>query len=220
MTGFLHSLVARGSTPGPRLRPIAAPFAGSRFSASPQDALEIDPEIPASATTVDTQPPVMAPRSTTLSPGSNEVQRRGPLTLAEAITRLTDPDSTRAREPQATASLEPPRHPTSSPPPPAEPAARTRSRRDAVANSAAAETRIKPTTAASPVMRTAVPGRIAHPRAEHSRRGQESAPDVHIHIGRIELTAIAPPPQRRQPAAAKAAMPLDEYLQRQNGRSR
>lgn len=44
--------------------------------------------------------------------------------------------------------------------------------------------------------------------------------DVHIHIGRVELTAITPAstPARREPAAAaKKPMSLDEYL-RQRGR--
>jgi hypothetical protein len=46
-------------------------------------------------------------------------------------------------------------------------------------------------------------------------------PDVHIHIGRIELTAIAAPaaPRRAPPANAKAPMSLDEYLRRRNGRA-
>jgi hypothetical protein len=36
---------------------------------------------------------------------------------------------------------------------------------------------------------------------------------VHIHIGRIELAAVAPPPPRREPAAAKPTS-LDDYLRR------
>lgn len=46
-----------------------------------------------------------------------------------------------------------------------------------------------------------------------------SPPDVHIHIGRVELTAIAPPaPVRRESASAKKPMSLDEYLRRRGGR--
>jgi hypothetical protein len=52
--------------------------------------------------------------------------------------------------------------------------------------------------------------------------GAAETPDVHIHIGRIELTAIAAPatPRRAPPASAKAPMSLDEYLRRRNGRER
>jgi hypothetical protein len=45
------------------------------------------------------------------------------------------------------------------------------------------------------------------------------APDVHIHIGRIELTAIAPvAAPRRESANTKKPMSLEEYLRRRNGR--
>jgi len=45
-------------------------------------------------------------------------------------------------------------------------------------------------------------------------------PDVHIHIGRVELTAVAPPPAaRREPSAAAPSGSLDAYLLRRGGRS-
>jgi hypothetical protein len=46
------------------------------------------------------------------------------------------------------------------------------------------------------------------------------APDVHIHIGRVELTAIAAAaaPRRESAANAKKPMSLEEYLRRRNGR--
>jgi hypothetical protein len=41
------------------------------------------------------------------------------------------------------------------------------------------------------------------------------APHVHIHIGRIELTAVPEPaPSRRKPGPAKKPMSLDDYLER------
>ena len=56
---------------------------------------------------------------------------------------------------------------------------------------------------------------------QHGRRTQaadaQAAPEVHIHIGRIELTAIAPSkPARRESVADKKPMSLDEYLQHRN----
>jgi hypothetical protein len=49
--------------------------------------------------------------------------------------------------------------------------------------------------------------------------GQAPAPDVNIHIGRIELTALVAPastPSRRESAAAKTS--LDDYLRPRGGR--
>jgi hypothetical protein len=52
---------------------------------------------------------------------------------------------------------------------------------------------------------------------------EQPLPDVHIHIGRIELTGPAPQAStslRRSPAAVVPAMPLDEYLRRRNRKGR
>jgi hypothetical protein len=45
------------------------------------------------------------------------------------------------------------------------------------------------------------------------------APDVHIHIGRVELTALMRPekPRRENATPAKKPMSLDEYLRRRGG---
>jgi len=51
-----------------------------------------------------------------------------------------------------------------------------------------------------------------------SRRTSSEPDDVHIHIGRIEVTAVqAAPPQPPKPR--RAATSLAEYLQRRNGRA-
>ncbi len=53
-------------------------------------------------------------------------------------------------------------------------------------------------------------------RASHT--DNSAAPEVHIHIGRIELTAMtAPTVRKRESAGGKKPMSLDEYLQ-QRGR--
>ena len=46
------------------------------------------------------------------------------------------------------------------------------------------------------------------------------APDVHIHIGRVELTAVtsAAPARRESAATPKKPMSLEEYLRRRSGR--
>ena len=49
----------------------------------------------------------------------------------------------------------------------------------------------------------------------------EETTEVHVNIGRIEVTAVqeAPPPRRPAPRTAKA-MSLDEYLARRAGERR
>ncbi len=45
-------------------------------------------------------------------------------------------------------------------------------------------------------------------------------PDVHIHIGRVELTALMPPEKpRRETAGAEKKPTLDDYLRRRSGRT-
>src|SRR5262249_19285127 len=56
----------------------------------------------------------------------------------------------------------------------------------------------------------------APPRAVEPPR---PVPDVHIHIGRVELTALMAPekPRRQTAATVKQPMSLDEYLRRRSG---
>ena len=57
--------------------------------------------------------------------------------------------------------------------------------------------------------------------AEAGRRAQSAqreADEIHIHIGRIEVAAIAQPAPRPAAAAARRSLNLDEYLGRGNGR--
>jgi hypothetical protein len=52
--------------------------------------------------------------------------------------------------------------------------------------------------------------------ARRSQPAQREADEIYIHIGRIEVAAIAQPAPR--PAAARRALNLDDYLRRGNGR--
>jgi hypothetical protein len=57
--------------------------------------------------------------------------------------------------------------------------------------------------------------------AEAARRAQPAqreADEIHIHIGRIEVAAIAQTAPRPAAAAARRSLNLDEYLRRGNGR--
>jgi hypothetical protein len=58
--------------------------------------------------------------------------------------------------------------------------------------------------------------RLSQPDIAASRV-EAIAPEVNIHIGRIELTAVlAQPPARREPPAPKTS--LEDYLRRRSGR--
>jgi hypothetical protein len=58
-------------------------------------------------------------------------------------------------------------------------------------------------------------------RSTHGRSGQSQreADDIQIHIGRIEVTAVAPTAARPPPAPRPTSPSLDEYLKRRTGRS-
>jgi hypothetical protein len=54
--------------------------------------------------------------------------------------------------------------------------------------------------------------------ARRSQPAQHQADEIHIHIGRIEVAAIAQSAPRPAAAAARRSLNLDEYLKRGNGR--
>jgi hypothetical protein len=77
-----------------------------------------------------------------------------------------------------------------------------------------------PRPALAPRMATR-PARNRPPGDPSDRRRETSpAPDVHIHIGRVELTAVtsAAPARRESAANSKKPMSLEEYLRRRSGR--
>jgi hypothetical protein len=57
------------------------------------------------------------------------------------------------------------------------------------------------------------------PRDRHANRVERQPDDIQIHIGRIEVVAVAPPPPR-VPKAPDRSLSLDEYLSRRDRRPR
>lgn len=66
---------------------------------------------------------------------------------------------------------------------------------------------------------SASPSLPARPSLRFAVPGSEAAePEVHVTIGRIEVTAVhAPPSPKRVPAPGKKPMSLDDYLAKRNG---
>jgi hypothetical protein len=70
------------------------------------------------------------------------------------------------------------------------------------------------------VSSTVSPSRIAPVRsvpAGPQRREQHDTDEIYIHIGRIEVAAIAPPAPRPTPTPARKSLSLDEYLRGSHG---
>ncbi len=64
-------------------------------------------------------------------------------------------------------------------------------------------------------LRTAAPPRIDPVRRASAPRSEPD--EIHIHIGKIEVAAIAPPPPRAAAPAPRKGINLDEYLRRGSG---
>ena len=219
MTGLLRSLGAQALDHAPALRPAA------RLRGAAETYVDRDPE----GETVTPSAPIVhasvARSSARTAPSaaaatSYEDPRPAPVRAAAEGARDDREAATRVRAHEG-ARLAVPRHDT------VEPAERVV--RAAVREAARARTngdappgrraRAADTTGTNP---TAKPTRSDEPRARFdeprfaaARRAHEPPlPDVQIHIGRIELTAVTPPASStpRAVSEAKKPMSLDDYL--------
>lgn len=225
MSGYFHSVAAMAATPGPRVRPITTPFATAPPLKTPEPV-----EIDAEAAAAESRP--FAAVSDSPSRTAGQVERsprlRSQPTAAEIAERLSavTPEAPTANRPadESVARVEP----RASRPPQridtrvVAPAARSSERVPAEPRERQARddrSRITPARAAAapPHAAIALDGR----GRRHEPVRDNSPADVHIHIGRIELTAVVPPaPPSRPKPAAKPAMTLDDYLERRNRRAR
>ncbi|MCW5627551.1 MAG: hypothetical protein KIT47_01705 [Rhodoferax sp.] len=68
--------------------------------------------------------------------------------------------------------------------------------------------------------RVRAPAMPSQPRGRDRPAAAEEATEVHVHIGRIEVTALQPAPAPRKPArSGRAPLSLDDYLSRRRGAS-
>lgn len=227
MSGWLRGVVARSRGAGAGLRPAMASAAvgGWRDDApSIESASTPHVEVTRASTVVTdpaapvraraepqslSQPPLAAPAART-----EVLQSTAPAVRPQLPARVEPPSKSEARldQPDTQVSTTP-SHAERVTSPPLEVRAAASSR---------TETSVPPIRPALPA-RTHVAVAPARPVAA-ARAAQalaveapEPAPDVHIHIGRIELTALtAPAPRRAAGAPAHKPMSLDDYLGRRN----
>ena len=232
MAGYFRQLADRVLDPAPGLRPLTiVPGAQAR-----------EPDVEDVLTSIRrvADPPGIAARDV-VDPAPGRASRDAPAVPPASATdsNVGQPgDTSRAGEDTHRTTM-PPLLPDEAPTPPAlhgflpPSPTDTRKRAPLIARddaSARAE-RIATVSPRSPSMKHAPSPWHAPPDAfrptsirtnpQHDRRTQvadaQAAPEVHIHIGRIELTAIAPSrPARRESAASRKPMSLDEYLQHRN----
>jgi hypothetical protein len=228
MSGFLHRLAAQALGQAPEIRPPAR----QRWGAGADGAREIAAQETAAAPPLERTGMEEAPVAATAPDIADEA-------FGQPMARATRPAAT----PQATIHVTGVRHsetgvaaprPSDKLGPVAPPVRRAEAlvgrgephggRGSAV--SARASRDVRPRTEPARREEARVVTReapaIAMPRAPaadaaHRPAGEAAhhTPDVHIHIGRVELTALTPPaPPRREPAAKRVS--LDDYLRRSN----
>jgi hypothetical protein len=228
MSGFLHRLAAQALGQAPEIRPPAR----QRWGAGANGAREIAAQETAASPSLERTEMEEAPVAATAPDIADEA-------FGQPMARATRPGAA----PQATIQVTSARHSETSvaAPRPSDklgPVAPPVRRAEALvergephaergsAVSARASRDVPPRTEPARREEARVVTReapaIAMPRAPaadaaHRPAGEAAhhTPDVHIHIGRVELTALTPPaPPRREPAAKRVS--LDDYLRRSN----
>jgi len=186
--------------------PVMAPKHGTTEQPQVEDVHERTPKAPPSSPTT---------RSTTFEREPSQAQRPTDRPLRTSLATPEAPDYGDRLEAVPVAPIAPPRDPWLADPL-TKPASPLRASPEIDADDSSGVT---PTVIRSARQRTR--SREAPARFEVSARARErivqerAAPDVHIHINRVELTALtAPAPSRRAPASPpKQPMSLDQYLQ-------
>lgn len=228
MAGYLRQLAEQTLQPMPRLHSAATlPYAqatqewGAEEVESTADAKPRQGESAIRNRRTELPPGddfFTMPRSSVSSPQESATQtttaqpdrasaKTGAMQQASSAEKIPPPArrTAKAQEPPASSESHPLTKPTHSKNEPAEPTSRHSS-----------NLRPEPPRPAPAVTRTvrAQARNKNVPRVRSANSNSHTAPEVHIHIGRIELTAATPAktPQR-ETAATKAPMSLDQYLQ-------
>lgn len=218
MAGYFHTWTQQTPS-GPRIRPAAVPFESRVLPLQEFASLGLPLR-----TIVDVIPPI---ESVTAVDHPTAIDRRRPTHQVEQRERH-DKVAARVSDPLTARITQVPHDEATAPTftsPARSVAARvdvTEPRRTINPPAQAIASRVMTTRVVAPAI--APPRRMTAPSPSAPARSREStapsgeqAPDIHVHIGRIELTAVTAPAAPRQPSQpASKAMPLNEYLQRRN----
>jgi hypothetical protein len=225
MAGFFQRVAEDSLAPTTRLRPAAAlPYARRANALVEESAVAADvPDVEQPHASLTPRPVVRTPPAPNPVVNSTSIERHREMPRDAAV-----PDERESSRSVAVAQSDPgelelqeltTRRHTQRTTARTESVA-TASRESAVRASSGAQidTRVTPAAAARAGQTAAATGSA---RSTRPPRDASPPPDVHIHIGRIELTAVTPCEQpRREHARGKKPMSLDEYLQRRSGNSR
>ena len=228
MSAWLSRLVRQSRVAERSVRPTRGTYRAPAFAADaslPPIETEAFVTAPAASASSDSRPPPETRRS----PSADAADRARRHALAEA--RPTRDAQGDVGEEVVAA----PRQPVLRHPPRGEGEATSRDMRaprDAGARAAEGAAQVRAPADAVRVrgessaaaIRPASPMRVAVPpgAAGLAADGSAAVPDVHIHIGRLELTALTAPPaaRRERTTGGHKPMSLDEYLRRRDGGGR
>lgn len=228
MAGFFRELATRALSPRGTVHPVsAAPYSPRAESELPDAevwpgaALPEAPAAPAAPIDAARVPGdrVSSPASDNQKPSLGEDDVLFPSREPAAILgRIAAPgvEVTRGSAPQLAAAAREPMSPDARDAPAADTPAPVRSTASAP----------RPPHSVTPLRPAAIAARapVAPTALRVESRADadtQPAPEVHIHIGRIELTAAAAPAQAAKPRkpATRKALSLDEYLQQRSRRA-
>lgn len=214
--GWLRHLVSQSRGSGASLRPsLALPVRGT-WSAGPDSPAQLAVAQPAAdrPASVGGLPPSGVEQSVSTRPAS-PMPLAAPTLARDAQAPAAATPAWPARSPPAERAEAPAVRPVLSERSEARPSPSALAHRSAEPRPAPA-LRPRGESSAAPV-RPSLPLRETPAMTQRPPATPEPVPDVHIHIGRIELTAItAPEPRRTAGAAQHKPMSLDDYLGRRN----
>ncbi len=217
MAGFFRDLATRALAPRSAMHPIsAAPYSGSEGAAPADSAVwpqatresasRDAARTPDGAGTTITQTRLVIERLAAPNETAHTTSPLAPQLPPARESGAGEPARAAADRPQARAAARNLEHPdeTERTPP----------------HAARAATPLRPTPLRPAPLRPASPARPHAPLRIDSRVDADTqpAPEVHIHIGRIELTAAPTQVEKPRKPATRKAMSLDEYLQQRSRR--
>jgi hypothetical protein len=239
MSRFLHNIIATARSPARSVRPVVPSIHEDAPTETPPLALDpaASPGLVASQDLREFAEPsrkatfeVNVPLVATAQPGHHNTTRDEPAEIERPfqpiplLTNASDPESRNRTDPPARTPdpgvLLHEEFDNTSEPPALEPAARTTTGHYSPLVLERSAPRSTPQALPAPPTRSAGQTQSNRGLARQQRPPPHDTDEIQIHIGRIEVTAVPPPPVKAAPAPTRKSPSLDEYLKRRPGRAR